>query len=102
MKNPNGHCSSMTRAFLALTLLFLAVTLAGAQTFRGTILGTVTDASGANVPGATVTAHNTDTGLARTTETQADGSYRIPELPTGTYDVTIEKGGFRSSLTKDV
>ena len=92
----------MTGAFLAFALLLLAVTSASAQTFRGTILGTVTDASGATVPGATVTVHNADTGLARMTETQADGSYRIPELPIGTYDVTIEKSGFRSSLTKDV
>jgi len=92
----------MTRAFLALTLLLLAVTLASAQTFRGTILGTVTDASGANVPGATVTVHNNDTGLVRMTETQTDGSYRIPELPIGTYDVTIEKSSFRTSVTKDV
>ena len=102
MKNLSGHRLSMTRAFLALTLLFLAVTLAGAQTFRGTILGTVTDASGANVPGATVTVHNNDTGLVRMTETQIDGSYRIPELPIGTYDVTIEKSSFRTSVTKDV
>jgi len=102
MKNLSGHGSSITRAFLALTLLFLAVTLAGAQTFRGTILGTVTDASGANVPGATVTVHNNDTGLVRMTETQTDGSYRIPELPIGTYDVTIEKSSFRTSVTKDV
>jgi hypothetical protein len=76
--------------------------LANAQTFRGTILGTVTDASGATVPGATVTVHNADTGLVRTTETQGDGSYRIPELPTGTYDVSIEKSSFRTSVTKDV
>jgi carboxypeptidase family protein len=102
MRNLGGHGSSMTRTFLALTLLLSAVTLAGAQTFRGTILGTVTDASGGTVPGATVTVHNNDTGLVRTTETQSDGSYRIPELPIGTYDVTIEKSGFRSSATKDV
>ncbi len=102
MKKLSGHRLSMTRAFLALTLLLLAVTLAGAQTFRGTILGTVTDASGANVPGATVTVHNNDTGLVRMTETQTDGSYRIPELPIGTYDVTIEKSSFRTSVTKDV
>src|SRR5580692_6149291 len=102
MKNLSGHGLSMTRAFLALTLLLLAVTLASAQTFRGTILGTVTDASGANVPGATVTVHNNDTGLVRMTETQTDGSYRIPELPIGTYDVTIEKSSFRTSVTKDV
>ncbi len=102
MKNPRGRAPRVTRGFLALTLVLLAATLAGAQTFRGTILGTVTDASGASVPGATVTVRNADTGLVRTTETQADGSYRVPELPIGTYDVTIEKSGFRTSVTKGV
>ena len=92
----------MTRGFLALTLVLLATTLAGGQTFRGTVLGTVTDASGAAIPGASVTVRNADTGLVRTTETQADGGYRVPELPIGTYDVTIEKSGFRASVTKGV
>ena len=91
-----------TFGFLALILGLLAGTLAGAQTFRGTILGTVTDASGGSVPGATVTVRNADTGLVRTTETQADGSYRVPELPIGTYDVTIEKSSFRNFAAKGV
>jgi hypothetical protein len=92
----------VTRGFLALSLVFLAATLAAGQTFRGTILGTVMDASGASVPGASVTVRNADTGLVRTSETQTDGSYRVPELPIGTYDVTIEKIGFRTSVTKAV
>jgi len=102
MKNLRGRCSRVTRGFLALSLVFLAATLAAGQTFRGTILGTVMDASGASVPGASVTVRNADTGLVRTSETQTDGSYRVPELPIGTYDVTIEKIGFRTSVTKAV
>src|SRR5437588_1657510 len=102
MKNVGGRDLRVTRTFPALILMLMAVTLASGQTFRGTVLGTVTDASGAAVPGATVTARNTDTGLVRTTETQTDGSYRVPELPIGTYDVTIEKSSFRTSVTKGV
>src|ERR1700726_1057995 len=89
-------------ALLFAALLVLAAAPAGAQTFRGTILGIVTDATGAAVPGATVTVRNVDTGLVRTTETQADGSYRVPELPIGTYDVTVEKADFQRAVTSGV
>ncbi|MGZ4813112.1 MAG: outer membrane beta-barrel protein [Terriglobales bacterium] len=86
---------------LRLTLAFLlcgAVSLA-AQTFRGTILGTVSDTSGAVLSGATVTARNTGTGLQRTTHTSADGSYSIPELPIGRYDLTVSQQGFQTAVT---
>src|ERR1700757_1303102 len=69
----------------ALILTAVAATPASAQTFRGTILGTVTDTSGAAVLNAKVTAHNVDTGVDRRTDTSSDGSYLIPELPIGTY-----------------
>ena len=84
-----------------LTLAFLlcgAVSLS-AQTFRGTILGTVTDSSGAVLSGATVTARNTATGLRRETKTTADGGYSIPELPIGAYEVTASQAGFQSWVT---
>ena len=62
----------------------LMVSLAAfGQTFRGTILGTVTDASGAVVSGAKVSVRNVGTGLERTAQTSADGSYALPELPNG-------------------
>ena len=91
----------------ALTLVFIALLVLTAapgwsQTFRGTILGIVTDPTGAAIPGANLSVRNVDTGLVRNTETQADGSYRVPELPIGTYDVTVEKAGFQSSVTSGV
>src|SRR5436309_4897837 len=73
-----------------------------AQTFRGTILGTVTDPQGAVVEGAKVTVHNIDTGLERITVTSADGSYSIPELPVGTYTVTVTQSGFQTAVTSNV
>src|SRR5436305_10092797 len=73
-----------------------------AQTFRGTILGTVTDPSGAVVSGAKVTIKNVNTGLERTTQTSADGSYSVPELPIGTYTVTVTQSGFQTSVTSGV
>src|SRR5579884_4048673 len=86
------------RLSFALFLLFSAYSLP-AQTFRGTILGTVTDPQGAVVAGATVTVRNIDTALERTTQTSADGSYSVPELPIGTYTVTVSQTGFQKSVT---
>ncbi|HMK20695.1 MAG TPA: TonB-dependent receptor [Terriglobales bacterium] len=83
-------------------LVMLAAVSVSAQTFRGTILGTVTDPSGAVVAGARVTVHNNSTGLERTTVTSADGSYSIPELPIGPYDVTVTQTGFQTFVAKAV
>ncbi|HUO14977.1 MAG TPA: TonB-dependent receptor [Verrucomicrobiae bacterium] len=87
---------------LSLAFVLLAAALLPAQTFRGTILGTVTDSSGAVLPGAAVTVKNTGTGLQRSTTTSADGSYTLPELPIGTYTVTISLAGFETSITTGI
>jgi outer membrane receptor protein involved in Fe transport len=79
-------------------LLLLCASSGKAQTFRGTILGTVTDSSGATVSGAKVTVKNTDTGLTREVTTGDDGSYAVPELPIGNYSITVEKNGFKSGV----
>src|SRR5438445_2347724 len=100
--------SMRVRTMLASTILawlalaFLAAPTVTAQTFRGTILGTVTDPSGAVVSGAKVTVRNVATGLERTTQTSADGSYSVPELPIGTYTVTITQSGFQTAVTTGV
>src|SRR5271165_7363900 len=90
------------RARIFLVFVLLAAVTLSAQTFRGTILGTVTDPSGAVVSGAKVTVKNTGTGLERATETSGDGSYSVPELPIGTYTVTITLSGFETFVTTDV
>ena len=87
---------------LGFGLVLAAAVGLSAQTFRGTILGTATDASGAVVAGAKVTAKNDGTGLERTTETSADGSYVLPELPIGTYTVTVVLAGFQTFEAKGV
>src|SRR5580693_5794458 len=93
---------SISLASISLVFVLLAAASLSAQTFRGTILGTVTDPSGAVVAGATVTVRNTGTGLQRTTETSADGSFALPELPIGTYNVTVTQSGFDTFLTTGV
>src|SRR5262252_1798003 len=90
------------RARIFLVFLLLVAVSLSAQTFRGTILGTVTDPSGAVVAGAKVTVRNTDTGLERATETSGDGSYSLPELPIGTYNVTVSQTGFQTFVASGV
>ena len=97
-----SFCSLCVLLFAVFSLALLTGGSAFAQTFRGTILGTVSDSSGAAVPGATVTIKNLDTGLTRTVVTQEDGSYSAPELPLGSYSVTVEKAGFKSGVVTGV
>jgi Carboxypeptidase regulatory-like domain/TonB dependent receptor len=96
------RCEQLIRGFILGAMICAIAFTASGQTFRGTILGSVTDVSGASVPGATITVKNTETGLLRTTESQADGSYSVPELPIGNYDVTVDKANFQSYVTKGV
>ena len=102
MKIPRECRLLLIHLFFAGLIVSLTVAPGWAQTFRGAILGTVTDTTGAVVPGAMITIRNVDTGLVRTTESQADGSYRVPELPIGTYNVTVEKADFQTSVTSGV
>jgi Carboxypeptidase regulatory-like domain/TonB dependent receptor/TonB-dependent Receptor Plug Domain len=90
------------RVRMILAFVVLAAASLVAQTFRGAILGTVTDPSGAVVTGAKVTVKNVNTGLERTTQTSADGSYTIPELPIGTYTVTVSQSGFQTASITNV
>jgi len=89
-----------------LSIALLVSIPAMAQIPTGTILGTVKDASGGVVAGATVTATNAETATVRTVKTEEDGSYRFPGLPVGHYDVKVEQSGFKvveqRGLTIDV
>jgi len=87
---------------LLVVFILLSATLLVGQTFRGTVLGTVTDPSGAVVAGATVKVKNLGTGLERTTVTSADGSYSVPELPIGSYSVTVSQTGFKTFVATGV
>src|SRR5271166_1839483 len=89
-------------ALAVCTLVLLAGVAIQAQTFRGTILGGVSDSSGAAVPGATVTIKNLDTGLTRTVTTSDDGTYAAPELPIGNYSVSVEKAGFKLGVVSGI
>ncbi len=82
---------SAWRSFLLVSLLSVA---AWAQTFRGSIVGNVVDATGAAVPDAIISAVNQGTGLTRETVASASGDFAMPDLPLGLYNVTVTKTGF--------
>ena len=65
-----------------------------AQSTTGTISGSVVDAQQAVIPGAMVTARNVETNISRSVLTNAVGRFRIPNLPVGPYEVSVELGGF--------
>lgn len=85
-----------------LILSSLTLGYAAAQVATGDITGRVLDPSGSVVPGATVTARNTGTGLTRAVTSNSDGDYTITQLPPGIYEVTVEARGFSKALLKDV
>jgi hypothetical protein len=86
--------------FLAALLWAAVATNAHAQNAQ--ITGAVKDASGAVIPGATVTARNVDTGFLRTAVTDGQGDYRLPSLPPGRYSVSTELTGFSSETRPDI
>ena len=95
------------RAFaLVLAILLILATgalSAGAQTAAtGAITGTVKDATGAVVVGATVTAMLRGRGETRQADSNAEGVYRVPLLPPGEYSISVEKQGFKTSVHSGV
>ena len=77
-----------------IALIFLFSCATNAQIRSATITGTVTDASGAVVPGAQVVVTDQQTGVANTTQTTGAGQYTVPYLPAGTYTVAVSVSGF--------
>ena len=87
------------RVFLCTALIFLCAGLALAQqnVTSATLTGSIQDASGAVVRGATVSTRNIETNQQTTTTSDSDGRYRFPYLRTGVYDLTIVATGFAAS-----
>ena len=91
---PRSPIFALLFALLALTW----ATLVEAQVVGGSISGTVRDPSGAQLPGASVTLRNIDTGAERVLLTDAVGRYIAPSIPVGNYHVLATKTGFNSQL----
>src|SRR6266516_1896583 len=83
-------------------LIVLGTCLVFAQGSTATISGVVRDATGGVVPGVSVTARHSDSGLTRTVQSAEDGGYRMPSLPVGPYDVTAAKWGFKQQVRRGI
>ncbi len=86
----------------ALVCILLSPSSAKAQYENGSIIGTVHDATGAVVQGATVTVTNTATGIVSTRTTNDSGDYEVPELRVGQYNVDVRKEGFAATRATDI
>ncbi len=105
MKNccPQSFVVKAAKIFLALGLAFLCTfalsgLLRAQSLISGDIAGTVTDASGAAIPGATVTITNTDTGAKQTLSSGSAGEYRLSLLKPGHYDVSVSAPSFQITV----
>ena len=92
-----------SRAYILLVLsLAMLPTLGISQTPPASLTGTITDPSGAVVPGVSVTIVGQGTGWKRSVVTDAAGEYRVAGLPKGTYSLHVEKSGFQSQIRDGV
>ena len=92
------------RPAVSLQRLFFVV-LAGivfGQSPTGEIAGIVRDSTGALVPNAEVTSINANTNEPKSTHTDSQGQYALPQMPVGTYRIRVRQAGFRAIERKDV
>src|SRR5215470_261124 len=88
--------------YLPLLFLLLGLIPAASLAQNATIVGTVTDPSGAVMPNVNVTVTNAETSWSRTIPTNDSGQYVVPDIPIGHYSVKAEASGFKISEQKDV
>ena len=87
------------KIFCSVTVVWILLgAVALAQLPTATISGTVRDSSGAVVPGVSLTATSSETGMTRNTTSGSAGAYRFVALPVGTYAVRAEQAGFSAQV----
>lgn len=87
------------KSLIAVLMLCAA---AQAQVLTGSLVGNVTDASGAAVPGASVKITQTETNEARQSATNESGAFSFPAIPAGTYAVEVQKSGFQAAVERGI
>ena len=96
------HVHILRALFVALVLCFSLTGIAVAQETTGSITGTVTDPHGAAVSNARVTISDPLHGFERTYQTTEEGTYSAPQLPAGTYKLSVEMQGFKKYLLENL
>ncbi|HEV2178245.1 MAG TPA: TonB-dependent receptor [Terriglobia bacterium] len=104
MSKPNQSRKALWSLCLSLALIAMVAIAepVWAQQTSGSITGTVTDASGAVLPGVAVKVHNIATGLDASTKTNSSGDYNLFGLPIGTYTVSFAKEGFKTETHSEI
>ena len=98
-----SHVQILRALFMALALSLSFAGVVCAQEITGSIVGTVKDANGAAVSGATVTVTDSGTKLVvRTVQTNDDGQYTVRDLPVTTYDISVEAQNFKKHVESKV
>lgn len=95
-------CGMILMVVLALALALVPQARLWAQGITGSITGTVTDSSGAAVPGATVTVTQVATNTSHTVTSSDNGNFTVPQLPPGEYAVKVDKAAFESYVQKGI
>src|SRR5262245_32528705 len=93
-------CAYGLAALIPALLLVAAVRPANAQVLYGSVVGTVTDPSGAVIPGASVTLTSKQIGVNRTDKTDEGGRYSFVNVLPGNYDVTVNATGFKAFVAQ--
>src|SRR5882672_8619568 len=96
------HVLRLARALIVAVALCALPSTAAAQAVSGTLLGNITDPSGAAVPGTTVSATEVETSVSRTTVSNESGHYIFSSLVNGRYTVTAELQGFKKVVRQNV
>src|SRR6266516_4874012 len=92
----------MNRSVLVIVCLFLSTLAAFAQTDRGTLTGTVSDPSGAVIPGVSIEARNVQTGAMYQAGSSETGNYTLAQLPAGTYELSATLPGFKRFVREGI
>src|SRR6266699_3783194 len=87
---------------LLISLIFLSGIAVSAQVSTATIAGVVQDASGAVIPGVSITIKNVETGVIRTATSDEGGRYTVPELTLGDYEVEAQLAGFQTEVRSGI
>src|ERR1700693_4528418 len=93
---------NLCRASAMCALLVLSMTMAYSQAVNGTLLGSVTDTTGAVVVNAKVTVTEQNTNIAHSMFSNESGNYSFSDLPPGRYSVTVEQTGFKKEKRRDI
>ena len=96
------HALSFSVKMCAVAFLCFAATASFAQYDNGSLVGTIKDASGASIAGATVTITNTGTAIATQVKSSASGEYEVPSLKVGTYDLAASAAGFSDAVAHNI